>query len=275
MALEATDLMVVQKASGASEIRKATIQQLSDYLQTSDTVVYKGTANFTNSGEEPASKFVGDLYINNALATGNWAWSANTGGIVSVDPGDRAIWNGTNWDVIQSGSGDTGVEKITGTLPIIVDDTVDSEPNIEIREATTTLSGSVDRLATAADVDGTTGTGSSTAVVTADLLKETNSKLDAATAGGVTTILAEDPIEVKTDGTNGSDTNSPSVSIKTSAIGQLGAIQILDGSAPIGNPKDSADYATWVGTLDNTKSITLAGVATHFVPKNFNGLADA
>ena len=47
MALEANDLMVVQKASGANEIRKATMQQLSDYLQTSDTVAYKGTADFT------------------------------------------------------------------------------------------------------------------------------------------------------------------------------------------------------------------------------------
>jgi len=38
MALEANDLMVVQKASGGQEIRKATMQQLSDFLQTSDTV---------------------------------------------------------------------------------------------------------------------------------------------------------------------------------------------------------------------------------------------
>ena len=60
--------MVVQKASGAQEIRKATMQQLSDFLQTSDTVSYKGTANFTQSGEElPATKNTGDLYINSAL----------------------------------------------------------------------------------------------------------------------------------------------------------------------------------------------------------------
>ena len=50
MALEANDLMVVQKQSGAKEIRKATLQALSDYMQTSPGVVYKGVADFTNAG---------------------------------------------------------------------------------------------------------------------------------------------------------------------------------------------------------------------------------
>ena len=54
MALEASDLMVVQKQSGAKEIRKATLQALSDYIQTSPGVVYKGVADFTNAGENPA-----------------------------------------------------------------------------------------------------------------------------------------------------------------------------------------------------------------------------
>ena len=53
MALESTDLIVVQKQDGAKEIRKASLTQLSDYLQTEAGVTYKGTANFTDAGEEP------------------------------------------------------------------------------------------------------------------------------------------------------------------------------------------------------------------------------
>ena len=41
MALLANDLFVVQKTAGG-EIRKVTAQALSDYLQSGDTVVYKG-----------------------------------------------------------------------------------------------------------------------------------------------------------------------------------------------------------------------------------------
>ena len=108
----------------------------------------KVLANFTQSGDEPTTKNTGDLYINNALADGTWAWSANSGGVTDVSPGDRAIWNGTNWDVIQSGAGDVGVTEVQGTLPIIVTDGDTDTPVVSVREATTTLDGTVARLAT-------------------------------------------------------------------------------------------------------------------------------
>ena len=126
MALHQDDLMVVQKHDGANEIRKATIQQLSDYLQATDSVAYKGLKNFTvndvGGAGEPTTKNIGDLYINNALNTGAWAWSANSGSVTTVEPGDRAIWNGSQWDVITSGSGDVGVTEVTGSLPIQIED---------------------------------------------------------------------------------------------------------------------------------------------------------
>ena len=104
MALESSDLFVVQKQGGAKEIRKASLSQLSDYLQAEPGVVYKGLANFTDGAEEPATKNMGDLYINNAPGEGTWAWSANSDSITDVKPGDRALYNGSTWDVIQSGS---------------------------------------------------------------------------------------------------------------------------------------------------------------------------
>ena len=342
--------MVVQKAAGAQEIRKATMQQLSDFLQTSDTVAYKGTANFTQAGDEPTTKNTGDLYINNALADGTWAWSENSGSITDVSPGDRAIWNGTNWDVIQSGAGDVGVTEVQGTLPIIVTDGDTDTPVVSVREATTTLDGTVARLATAADVDAAAGTGSTTAVVTADLLKDTNSTiesldtgvttvtaseplsvsgdtatpnvesrqasttesghvqrlataadvakdgggdpnavvtadllkqtnigLDAATAGGLTSVLGVDPIEVTTDNSEGegSSTTSPAVAIKNSAVGQRGAIAILDDGTAFGDPSGSADYATWAAGQDHTEAMTARVTAKNFVYSDFSALEDA
>ena len=79
--------------------------------------------------------------------------------ITDVEPGDRAIWNGSEWDVIQSGGGAAGVTEVTASLPIEIPDGDPATPNITIRDATTTEPGAVNRLATTADVDADTGTG--------------------------------------------------------------------------------------------------------------------
>ena len=239
MALESTDLIVVQKQDGAKEIRKASLTQLSDYLQTEAGVTYKGTANFTDAGEEPTTKNVGDMYINDGVgAPGTWAWSANAEGITDVYAGDRCLWNGTNWDVMQSGAGDVGVTEVQGSLPIEIKGTSET-PVVEIKTATTTDAGVVARLATDADVTANTGSGSTSAVVTADLLKKSNEDILSATSGGLTSVQGVDPIEVETDGNNGSTINSPAVSIKDSAIGQKGAIAKFDSDTDLGSPSDS------------------------------------
>ena len=169
MAFEVTDLLVVQKQTGAAEIRKASVQQLSQFLQSSNFVVYKGLADFTNALEEPSAKAVGDLYINSAAAAGTWAWGANSGSITTVNPVDRALWNGTNWDIITDAtSSGGGVQSVAGTLPIEVGGT-SSEPVVAVKEATTVISGVVARLAVASDLK-LDGTGQATAVVTADLM---------------------------------------------------------------------------------------------------------
>ena len=262
--------MVVQKASGGQEIRKATMQQLSDFLQTSDTVAYKGLANFTQSGDEPTTKNTGDLYINNALADGTWAWASgvNSGGITDVSPGDRAIWNGSQWDVIQSGAGDAGVTEVQGTLPIIVSDGDTDTPIVSIRTATNTLDGAV-TLASAQDVvDGATGK-----VVTADQLKKTNDDLAGAVGGGVTSVTGIDPIETFTDGTDGSTVNGPVIKIKDAAVSQKGAVAKYDSSTDIGAP--GGNYATWVASFDDVGFVTFQTVGENFVPSDFSNLDDA
>lgn len=297
MALHADDLMVVQKHDGANEIRKATIKQLSDFLQTSDTVVYKGTANFTLNGEEPGQKSTGDLYINSALTDGTWDWSANSGGITAVKPGDRCIWNGAQWDLFTSGVDDSGVTEVTGSLPIEVENGQSASPNITIVDATDAAFGAV-KLASAAEItagisetsvvtvkqltdsldnvtvpDATTDVkgivqladsddltaGATDKVVTADQLKVVDDKVDGALSGGIVSLVAQDPITVNTTD-NGATTNSPHVGIEDAAVGQKGAIAIQElGTAP--------------ATADDVAT-TPEYVGTYYVPVDFSSLTD-
>ena len=60
MALHNDDLMVVQKHDGGNEIRKATIQQLSEHLQAGKQCLnYEGLRNFSQSGDQPTERFQG------------------------------------------------------------------------------------------------------------------------------------------------------------------------------------------------------------------------
>ena len=309
MALHKDDLMVVQKHDGANEIRKATIEQLSDFLQTSDTVVYKGSRNFTvvdpagsevndPSKGEPTDKNKGDLYINSASADGTWAWSANSGSITDVKPGDRCIWNGTAWDVFTSGVNDSGVIEVTGSLPVVIENGASESPNVTVNVATDTATGVV-KLATNAEAaagvsttaavtpaqlateiadvvvpDATTAVkgivqlatqddldnGESDRVVTADQLKVVDDKVDGALSGGIVSIVAQDPITVNTTD-NGATTNSPHVGIEDAAVGQKGAIAIQElGTAP--------------ATADDV-AVTPQYVGTYYVPVDFSTLTDA
>ena len=279
MALHNDDLMVVQKHDGANEIRKATIQQLSEFLQTTESVNYKGLANFSQAGEEPATRFQGDLYINNGPADGTFAWPAGNGqSITVVQPGDRAIWNQdeNDWDLIQSGAGDVGVTEITGSIPIVVENGDSESPNITVNDASTSAKGVV-TLASAQDVtDGSAGV-----VVTADQLKITNDNLAGAIGGGVTSINAQDPLEVLTDGSEGSSVNAPVLKIKVAAVGQQGSVAKYDATTTVGDPSGGSDgagdggYAGWLGTLDAAGYVTFKAVGENFVWADFSGLEDA
>ena len=263
MALHNDDLMVVQKHDGGQEIRKATIQQLSEHLQAGNSVNYEGLRNFSQSGDQPTERFQGDLYINSGPDGGAWAWDAgNSSGLTTVNAGDRAIWNQTDgtWDVIQSGSDDAGVTEVTGSLPIEVEDGDTASPNVTIRTATTTVSGAVNRLATTADVNAADGTADPSAVVTADLLKATNIAVEGAVAGGLAGILGVDPIVTST-ADDGGTTTTPSIKILDAAAGQKGAIEIQPvGAAPV---------------TDVDKAATPGYVDAHYVPSDFSSLDPA
>ena len=261
MALENSDVFVVQKqASG--EVRKITAQQLDTYLQAGDSVVYKGTGDFTDLSENPPVKNVGDLYINDALNSGNFVWLPAPSPVPVVNPGDQCIWDGIKWDIIPSGGG-AGVAEISGTAPIEVNSDDSAKPIISITAASTTAFGAT-QLATDTDITNA----ATNRVVTADQLKVVDDKVDAAVAGGVATVTGVDPIEV-----DSSTSSSPEVSIKDSAVGQKGAIAKFDTTTDLGGPIDS-DSATWKGALDDTSAVTIKAVGASFLLSDFSKYED-
>ena len=248
MALENSDVFVVQKQSGQKPVCKVSAVQLTEYLQTASPINYKGAGDFTNAGDDPSPNENGDLWINNALNTGAFAWTGGTG---TVNPGDRAVWDGTQWQVMsQGGTGNVGVETVRGSDPIEVDSSDATSPIVSVKTATTSQIGVV-TLADASDVaSGATGK-----VVTADQLKDTNDAISNAGGGTVTNVTGVDPIEVA------NNTSTPSVSIKDSTIGQKGAVAL-------------ADYSSF-SPAEATTAATPEYVDSFYLIKDFSSLDDA
>ena len=124
--------------------------------------VYKGEADFTNSGAEPDSPENGWIYSNST--DGNAAWTGISG--EPVVKGVQAIWSedDNTWSLIASAG---GVTAVTGTLPIEIDIATNGadQPIVKVKDATTAATGVV-RLADATAIqNGTPGR-----VVTADQL---------------------------------------------------------------------------------------------------------
>ena len=270
MALEASDVFVVQKAAG--DIRKVTASDLNSFLESGQTVVYKGTADFTDVGDNPNSPSTGDMWINNALATGAFAWTPAPAPIPQVVTGDRCIYNGSGWDIISSGSDDVGVVTVTGVAPIDVNDDDAANIVISIDNATTAAPGAA-QLATADDLVN----GANNRVVTADQYKDIRDDLNGALAGGITSVKGVDPIYVETNNDNGNagTVNSPALLIKDAEPGQKGAIARLASTTDVGGPVSNTDYATWVAALDDTSAVTLKLVGSNFLLADFSEYPDA
>ena len=226
MALKASDVFVVQQATGAQALAKVSAYELSEWVETTGGVHYIGTADFTSAAAEPQNPNIGDLWINSASSIGTFAWTYDPNEAApAVSPNDKAVWNNSYWDVLPADSG-TSVVEIQAALPITVANLPDpTRPIVGINQATTTTDGSV-TLASAADLTA----GNSSVVVTADQLASVIADLDQLEQdvsllgpGTVTAVLSAvpgDPITV----TN--STTTPTIAIKDGGVLNKGVVML-------------------------------------------------
>ena len=253
MALESSDLFVVQKQSGDNGMRKLTVSELQAFLDTGPVINFKGTANGTVSQDEPPvqDRVAGNLYINSATSAGTFAWTGGTSPYSgTIQPNAQIIWvNTTGWAVTNNGGDGVGVETVEGSLPIVVNSDDASAPIVSVNDATTSTSGVV-TIATDADVaSGTAGK-----VVTSAQLKTTNDAIANAGGGTVTNVTGVAPIEVA------NNTSTPSISITSATTSAEGAVQLQDASA--------------INTTSITTATTPKYVADHYLVNNFSTLPD-
>ena len=285
MALQSNDLFVIQSQTD-SQLYKLRLSDLDAYLEGSSGVQFRGSVDLNNSASAqtpavtlPAAN--GDLYIVESDANPiNADWIMDTG-VTTANENDRIIWDadGGYWVLVAGGSSTGGtVTDITATLPLETDgDSV--TPVLTINQARTQTAatnaadgkgtaGAVAKLAEAADVAHTTGTGDTTAVVTADLLKATNEIVEglAVAAGGVTTVTTADA--------NGNSALSISptsgnvvIEIETADDSTYGVVQvasasdITNGTAGASAIVDAAQLKAAVDALPQTavNSVTEGG----------------
>ena len=250
MALQGNDLFVVQSQTD-SQLYKLKLSDLIVEVEGGAGINFKGSVDLNNSPAAQTPNAVtlpgtnGDLYIvesDAAIIEAGWTMVNSE---TSAEEGDRIIYDSDDngWILVTAGSNTTGtVTGVTATLPLKSDgDAI--EPVISIRQARTTTgaagdadgegtAGAVARLAEAADVTATTGTGANNAVVTADLLKATNDIVNglALSPGGVTTVTTTDA------NSNSALSISPTagnvvIELKTASDSEYGVVQIADASA--------------------------------------------
>ena len=254
MALTGTDLLVVQQQTGNKDVKSLSITDLSSYLATQSPLNFKGSANMTVQGDEPAvsDRVAGNVYINNATSAGTFAWTGGTDPFSgTVQPNAQAVWQDTlGWQVFSNSSASIGVESIGNTLPITVNSDNAATPVVGVNAATTTTSGVV-TLATADDI--TVGTAGK--VATAAQLKATNEAISDAGGGTVLEVTGEAPIVI-----TGTATTTPKVTITAATTSDPGSVVLEDASAL---------------DVDSTSTAaTPAYVAGFYLVKDFSSLDD-
>ena len=261
MALQNNDLFVIQSQTD-NQLYKLKLSDLIAEVEGQAGVNFRGEADLNNP---PASSGIslpapnGDLYmVSSDAASIDGGWNMQ-GGETSATKGDRVIFDGdnNNWILITSGSSNAGtVTDITASLPLKSDgDPV--TPVLSIREARTNTAataggdgegtdGAVHRLAEAADVSKD-GTGDARAVVTADLLKDTNTILEGLvlSPGGVQSVTYEN-----------SDSNDAIVISPTSGNVKLDIKNATEGLYGVGRLATASDITA--GTATASALVTAA-----------------
>jgi len=290
MALQSNDLFVVQSQTD-SKLYSLKVSDLDAYLEGSTGIQFRGSVDLNNAPAAQTPNPVllpaanGDLYIvESAAAIIDSGW-VMLNGETSADENDRIIYDGdeNKWILVAGGSNTGGtLTGITATLPLKSDgDPV--TPVIQIRQARTATSatndgdgegtaGAVAKLAEAADVAHTTGTGDATAVVTADLLKATNEIVEGlvVSGGAVTTVTTTDA-----NGNSALEISPTSgnvvIEINTASETDYGVVQvasasdITNGTAGPSAVIDASQLEAAIEPLPKTAIVSIAEDGTSIV----------
>jgi len=285
MSLLNSDLFVIQRIDSTNGNvpghYKLNGQTLKEYIAAGDTVAYKGSRDFADGTVDPSSDGTGvntgDVYINsNPAPAQTGAWAADILG-AEVNPGDRAIWNGTKWDLIHD-IGDAGVTNIIPEEPITVDNSVPAEPVVGVNDALETSAalpndgsrssrkGVVPSIAVASDVVAAAGQASPNpeAVVPADLLKATND--DIVTLEARVTVNEGDIVDIKQDITDinteigNINTEIDGINVNIENITNGGSLSSLLGDDPIEVTTELVDDTAVEGDPDFGKTETTVSI---------------
>lgn len=216
MSLQVTDVLYVQRGDDGFKMPAA---QLIDFIANQEgSLNYRGTvrcdeAPFTgnNAGMTPNPAQPGDIYINTIAGTVAAGWTGIVG--ATIQDGQRVLFDGSNWAIVGAESGG-GVESVVGVDPIEVNDGDAANPIISVKASAVGQEGVV----VMATNDEPVGGDPDTAVLNKTHYVDLDTKIAAATAGGVNQVVAGDGIDV-----DASTTTAPVVSIDISGLTVLGA----------------------------------------------------
>jgi hypothetical protein len=214
MSLQPTDFFYVQRGDDGFKMPGA---QLIDFIANQEgSLNYRGTVrcdeapfNGANSSMDPNPAVPGDIYVNTVDATVAGGWTGIVG--EEIQNGQRVLFDGTNWAIVGAEAGG-GVLTIQGIDPIEVDDSDEENPIISVKDAAVGQKGVV----VMATNDEPLVSDPDVAVLNKTHYETLDAKLDAAVAGGVTSVEEGDGIAV-----DSTDPNHPIVSIDISGLNTL------------------------------------------------------
>ena len=249
MAIQESDLLLVGRG-GLSYY--TTAEDLQTFIQGGDAFTYRGVIDLTEAiGAQlnPNPPVVGDVYISDKSGTIHAEWSITPE--TETEAGDRVFFNGTEWQVVQSGSQDVGVLSVDVTAPVTKTGT-ESAVNIGISPLEVGVLGAASFAPDDYDGDGKLNITEAYEVLGKVHFDELNSRITTAAAGGIHTIVGTAPI--------GSTTN---------AEGTTATITILDGTIA---QKGAVQLIETLNEVDNTMACTGKAVASYAVPMDLSSL---
>lgn len=296
MALQSTDLFVVQSQSDKKLYSLKVSDLITEIEAESGAVNFRGACdlNYSPATQDQSSAAQlsnislpannGDMYVvivDCPSIDSGWVMSNSE---TTAIKGDRVVYDADDakWILLRTEALGGTVTGVTGTFPIESDgDNV--TPVISIVEARTNTAattsgdgkgtdGAVHRLAEQSDVIATTGTGDQRAVVTADLLKQTNDIVNALqlSPGGVTSVT--------TDDVNNNDalsitptTGAVKIEIETASVDDYGVVQIasesdiLNGNSGAGAIIDASQLKDAIDELPSEAIVSITEGGTDIV----------